>query len=221
MFQSTPPRGGRRRGGRSGGGSWGFNPRPRAGGDSPGTPASRRSLKFQSTPPRGGRPRGRAPRPHHRHEVSIHAPARGATQRWIPVSSQPEVSIHAPARGATECSVQLIGEPIVSIHAPARGATNGSRMEPPGGLFQSTPPRGGRPAAAPRSHRPGPRFNPRPRAGGDTNSPHRSVMEHQFQSTPPRGGRPAQVREELPLDRVSIHAPARGATRRGDRSPWR
>src|SRR5690349_11346906 len=33
-----------------------------------------------------------------------------------------------------------------------------------------------------------------------------------FQSTPPHGGRPEQFRKLLGLERVSIHAPARGAT---------
>ncbi len=35
-------------------------------------------------------------------DVSIHAPARGATQRSILPERIVEVSIHAPARGATE-----------------------------------------------------------------------------------------------------------------------
>jgi len=34
-----------------------------------------------------------------------------------------------------------------------------------------------------------------------------------FQSTPPREGRPGVVRVEIQGQRVSIHAPARGATR--------
>ena len=36
----------------------------------------------------------------------------------------PEVSIHAPARGATRREAEIQFPPIVSIHAPARGATN-------------------------------------------------------------------------------------------------
>jgi len=55
-FQSTPPRGGR----------LGI-------GD-----AGKDSRRFQSTPPRGGRP-ARPWRPESTRQVSIHAPARGAT----------------------------------------------------------------------------------------------------------------------------------------------
>ena len=100
-------------------------------------------------------------------------------------------------------------------------------------MFQSTPPRGGRPAlvvCAPVASC----FNPRPRAGGDANLRIRAVghvsihapargatHEHcarsrgheMFQSTPPRGGRPMQGRQWKPVS-VSIHAPARGATQK-------
>ncbi|GAL96449.1 hypothetical cytosolic protein [Acetobacter tropicalis] len=56
--------------------------------------------------------------------VSIHAPARGATNNQISLTGKIIVSIHAPARGAT--SGQQCGTvyPDVSIHAPARGATD-------------------------------------------------------------------------------------------------
>ena len=86
-FQSTPPRGGRPYQlapiqdpiGR-------FNPRPRAGGDccSPTGPSC--ACPFQSTPPRGGRHRVVRVRPRAR-DVSIHAPARGATPRRPSTSS--------------------------------------------------------------------------------------------------------------------------------------
>ena len=144
MFQSTPPRGGRR---------------------DPGCPPGI-TLSFQSTPPRGGRRLingwggGRTTRP-----VSIHAPARGATDPCTGWGTGIYVSIHAPARGATwaqkvskkskeECFNprpraggdlrNLMAGGIgskVSIHAPARGATqtiNG--RTPPYAMFQSTPP---------------------------------------------------------------------------------
>ena len=125
MFQSTPPRGGRRspiRACRLQ--CCCFNPRPRAGGD---------SITKLSWPAY--------------ESVSIHAPARGATfsfRRTCTVLIL--VSIHAPARGATytlrtkalrECGFQStpprggrqryglmdINTMPVSIHAPARGAT--------------------------------------------------------------------------------------------------
>ena len=33
------------------------------------------------------------------------------------------ISIHAPARGATETMLHKVGDDDISIHAPARGAT--------------------------------------------------------------------------------------------------
>ena len=78
-FQSTPPRGGRRndnnsdnRHGQS------FNPRPRAGGDYDPYLDLDEEDTFQSTPPRGGRPT-QARSLANGIDVSIHAPARGAT----------------------------------------------------------------------------------------------------------------------------------------------
>ena len=77
--------------------------------------------------------------------ISIHAPARGATNRSGEISPFKKISIHAPARGATINA--LVFSPIIyyfnprsregsddrkllepdttkiSIHAPARGAT--------------------------------------------------------------------------------------------------
>ena len=99
---------------------------------------------FQSTRPHGARRAGSRVG-HHTPDVSIHAPARGATwtknHRWTSTpfqSTRPHgarltlswrnpsagpVSIHAPARGAT-CRSLLPGrDGAVSIHAPARGAT--------------------------------------------------------------------------------------------------
>ena len=56
-------------------------------------------------------------------QISIHAPARGATsQGWIESLSR-KISIHAPARGATNVSFSCHGIVGISIHAPARGAT--------------------------------------------------------------------------------------------------
>ena len=95
---------------------------------------------------REGCDRQSGPDQHTDNLVSIHAPARGATQRATLMILRNEVSIHAPARGATRFLVagcwhgggfnprtregcdtfagiceQLAK--IVSIHAPARGAT--------------------------------------------------------------------------------------------------
>jgi len=124
------------------------------------------------------------------------------------------VSIHAPAWGAMEPRRHNRCSMSVSIHAPAWGATPEIVLgEPEPAQFQSTPPRGGRPADAnyfmsfwefqstpPRGGRRGRfgghgaisrSFNPRPRVGGDESGEHGRIH----------------------LGVVSIHAPAWGATR--------
>ena len=188
-----------------------FNPRPREGGDNV-TFASLQSLhKFQSTPPRGGRPKPRQKLHWLRSFQST--PPRGGRPGllWLWPGDQP-VSIHAPARGATEFPLHPESRRKVSIHAPARGATvkagagfslfrgfnprpreGGDGQAWPAGsiveMFQSTPPRGGRRAS-------------------------RAYFKERkwFQSTPPRGGRRSLELCVSQRHVVSIHAPARGAT---------
>ena len=80
--------------------------------------------------------------------------------------------------------------------------------------FQSTRPRGARPAP-PRELRNNPQsFNPRAREGRDLPRKDKNAGGSEFQSTRPRG---ARRRWQMCLNAVigvSIHAPARGATRR-------
>ena len=159
------------------------------------------------------------------YNVSIHAPAWGATWRsrlamwstWFQSTpprggrhwrghdrvSTGHVSIHAPAWGATPDEFMRLARLSVSIHAPAWGATAGCGATV--GLRT--------------------RFNPRPRVGGDarlseygrelynvsihapawgaTSTPTTKASPgYRFQSTPPRGGRPvppvsASVRDEF------------------------
>ena len=56
-------------------------------------------------------------------DISIHAPARGATQRLRDQVRASLISIHAPARGATRAEPLFPPVLHISIHAPARGAT--------------------------------------------------------------------------------------------------
>ena len=108
-------------------------------------------------------------------------------------SAEPDVSIHAPARGATfhpvfSCFTTTGFNPraregrdrhafwfdaggVVSIHAPARGATSIYRRR----------------TTSPES------FNPRA-ARGATRSPSRQSAARRFQSTRPRGARPSNLR---------------------------
>ena len=146
--------------------------------------------------------------------VSIHAPARGATRtdgllclggssfnpraregrdiqdcRTSPMDLP--VSIHAPARGATRVIDRPRSAFGVSIHAPARGATSDGRCRVTGCD----------------------RFNPRAREGRDLGQIVAQPTGAVFQSTRPRGARREMMgRFSLPQT-VSIHAPARGATR--------
>ena len=188
-FQSTPPRGGRPTDASRSGARCCFNPRPRAGGDASPRPSNthegvsihapargatypRRTFKvthkFQSTPPRGGRP-GPWRNPRRRGEFQSTPPRGGRQTDGQPRRRPVEVSIHAPARGATRLPGDRAPVVVVSIHAPARGATCAIRSVFRTSRFQSTPPRGGRPAQSdPCSGPPG--FNPRPRAGGDSAS---------------------------------------------------
>ena len=76
-FQSTLPRRERRRSGAGNCQRWDFNPRSREGSDEA------------------------IDRGHARHDISIHAPAKGATMPQGFTISQTRISIHAPAKGAT------------------------------------------------------------------------------------------------------------------------
>ena len=98
--------------------SYGFNPRTRMGCD----PKRRGFLEYN--------------------EVSIHAPAWGATVDCELAQLIYEVSIHAPAWGATWRANAAFREETVSIHAPAWGATHSVRKAVSELAFQSTHPHG-------------------------------------------------------------------------------
>ena len=106
------------------------------------------------------------------------------------LSIKEKVSIHAPAWGATITSVSIINGFHVSIHAPAWGAT----LE----------------TSVPIVIRLG--FNPRTRMGCDTRNPVTLVQGKQFQSTHPHGVRQEITQAHDLTIKVSIHAPAWGAT---------
>ena len=132
---------------------------------------------FQSTPPRGGRPAswwGSAP----------------CTRSFNP---------RPRAGGDMHSVVRRHQNENVSIHAPARGATwTTSTSRESYAMFQSTPPRGGRPLFAYILRPITTRFNPRPRAGGDPFAGEFQVDHVVFQSTPPRGGRRRWARPPRP-----------------------
>ncbi len=165
MFQSTPPRGGRR-----------YCLRGKV-----------CFVRFQSTPPRGGRlikhnfPRSPFP-------VSIPAPARGA--RLLRVRTGPcRYCFNPRPRAGGDAPLAFLGAfIIVSIHAPARGATFG--LDPPNLRFLVSihaPARGATwdiyPASGKRNC-----FNPRPRAGGDIVALHIKHRSIGFNPRPRAGG---------------------------------
>ena len=236
MFQSTRPRGARRRPWNRAGCRWPcFNPRAREGRDSSPRSSLDASLSFQSTRPRGARqdpadsfpldavfqstrPRGARPRGpcrcERRRGVSIHAPARGATRVEASGKQYRCVFQSTRPRGARPYYVySTLATDQVSIHAPARGATR-----------SSCGPRSARSSFNPRARegrdqrgsgeadeRSG--FNPRAREGRDGVRATESPRTRTFQSTRPRGARREYLRIRGNRSRVSIHAPARGATR--------
>ena len=165
---------------------------------------------FQSTRPHGARPvsgadwaaaglagfnprartgRDEVNRAVHEHAlVSIHAPARGATE-----SGQPPGQMRRGFNPRARTGRDLLRGPgpaefKVSIHAPARGAT-ASKPDQQSARFQSTRPHGAR---------------LRIDKAGEGRC--------RFQSTRPHGARLCNEMQQQCTRRVSIHAPARGAT---------
>ena len=191
-----------------------FNPRARAGRDGSNGVDRNDVISFQSTRPRGARQR--ESRPSGKLNLFQSTRPRGARRAGrVRVRRRVWVSIHAPARGATQSAPQTILRSAVSIHAPARGATEcADATDPSVGCFN---PR----ARAGRDGRNTPKkcarncFNPRARAGRDDYLAmvHRVVFS--FQSTRPRGARRFPQAGQRVERNVSIHAPARGATLAG------
>ena len=167
--------------------------------------------------------------------VSIHAPARGATYQAHPSSafiafqstpphggrlsgeyagvSLEEFQSTPPHGGRLHHRRLVDATGRVSIHAPARGATSLMAYQLGVEGFQSTPPHGGRHRYSSPSNLPL-LFNPRPRTGGDTEHDLAARWAPCFNPRPRTGGDIA-MGIFLCGFVVSIHAPARGATRNG------
>ena len=166
--------------------------------------------------------------------VSIHAPAWGATllTKWR--QTRAIVSIHAPAWGATLLTADIPPPIIVSIHAPAWGATfpktsvgityvfqsthphgvrpkSTKRLETQLTMFQSTHPHGVRQAAIIAKESELKFQSTHPHGVRRTNRTYRRTHK-QFQSTHPHGVRLYIHLINVGRSIVSIHAPAWGAT---------
>ena len=212
----------------------GFNPRPRTGGDGNGH-AGFASLKcFNPRPRKGGDARpvviqsGLS-------NVSIHAPAQGATFGLF--SSSWNVSTFQstpPHRGRHPCVLHFVipsgfnprprtgGDAnraaclyrrSVSIHAPAQGATRPRPAPPRCPLCFNPRPAQGATGNEDHNDRIPFCFNPRPRTGGDLPVGSEAYNNELFQSTPPHRGRRYVRPGVIGIRLVSIHAPAQGATR--------
>ena len=153
---------------------------------------------------------------------------------WAPTALQRHFNPR-PRMGGDLTALIIIPQEIISIHAPAWGATPegggpytvlahfNPRPRMGGdmprttvstwlGLFQSTPPHGGRHNTSELEiwHH---NFNPRPRMGGDAMHC-LGFSIPAFQSTPPHGGRLFSGYMLSGTESISIHAPAWGATYR-------
>ena len=128
--------------------------------------------------------------------ISIHAPARGATEGKAATIEVGEVFQFTPLReGRRYTGGRLLCFPVISIHAPARGATRSHLwVVLSSRIFQFTPLREGRLCAL-----------------------HLALDTGVFQFTPLREGRPRSTWPHK-AGKISIHAPARGATPRFLRS---
>ncbi len=123
-------------------------------------------------------------------QISIHAPARGATSRLFSFMAFATISIHAPARGATLHFQGVHPVCQISIHAPARGATY-----------------------SPLSHSVRfSDFNPRSRTGSDVAQIADGVVYAMISIHAPARGATRSLGGLETAGGISIHAPARGAT---------
>ena len=190
-FQFTPLREGRLRGVRESGRRENFNSRPSARGDPLGG--------LHST---GG-------------AISIHAPPRGATGRVVFLSF---VAFHFNSRPSARGDMVYLHRSSIygiSIHAPPRGATGLHFLCVGYSVFQFTPLREGRQNSRGNLRRYYKRFQFTPLREGRRRTPTTKTTERLFQFTPLREGRLADVRESWAREKISIHAPPRGATIHG------
>ena len=124
-----------------------FNPRSREGSDRGAPVICWQKSLFQSTLPRGER---QLLLQSAERLQDFNPRSREGSDKLINFSTMIRViSIHAPARGATNIPKEFKGYTVISIHAPARGATYFIMSAIFSlSIFQSTLPRGERPASA-------------------------------------------------------------------------
>ena len=147
-----------------------------------------RVASFRSTPLREGRPQI----PDEPSRLAVRFDPRPCARGDLldeRLARADDVSIHAPARGATRRAGGRLRPTKVSIHAPARGATLPFRSARAAFSFRSTPLREGRRDQGSIARGARKCFDPRPCARGD-GSLIKSGLPLVFRSTPLREGRP-------------------------------
>ena len=123
-------------------------------------------------------------------QISIHAPAKGATGYVLRILHSSGISIHAPAKGATLWCHRISFPLYISIHAPAKGATSHRALwHLSADISIHAPAKGATRVAAQRKQRAGD-FNPRSREGSDQRARPTAERPTPFQSTLPRRERP-------------------------------
>ncbi len=167
-----------------------FNPRSRGGSDAYYRTLAAEDFLFQSTLPRRERQVSKTAAQIKYHDFNPRS--RGGSDKQVR-GAYPQntiISIHAPAEGATEIAQFQSEKPFISIHAPAEGAT-----------FSYTP------RLATNCN-----FNPRSRGGSDQAAMYLDRLVLTFQSTLPRRERLMGSDISEKQIKISIHAPAEGAT---------
>ena len=146
--------------------------------------------------------------------ISIHAPAKGAT-RLHKQAVQQRRHFNPRSREGSDSCLELSTDNVsdISIHAPAKGATPLFRKGALPKEFQSTLPRRERRANDPCGAYRSIHFNPRSREGSDLSF---ALLKSTFSNFNPRSREGSDLFALVALvdDAViSIHAPAKGATR--------
>ena len=146
----------------------------------------------------------------YRESISIHAPARGAT--WVFAAANQAMAFQSTLpHGERLETYSKCARWLISIHAPARGAkptgTEGTHKSP----FQSTLPHGERHPHDMLALLPLLNFNPRSRTGSDAIHLFHNITSKISIHAPARGATASGWSAAQFLG-ISIHAPARGAT---------
>ena len=143
--------------------------------------------------------------------ISIHAPAKGATNPRQVISAPYRISIHAPAKGATSSNTVLF---TISTDFNPRSREGSDVLLPYQSMthsqFQSTLPRRERLVPL-QTSKCAPYFNPRSREGSDFPTLHKQFTHRNFNPRS-REGSDQSLTVYPVLQDISIHAPAKGAT---------